>query len=704
MKRIVFSLTLLLACPTAAWAQDREVTEAPVLLMADEVSHDRELDIVTARGHVEIAQQGRVLLANAVTYNLKRDLITATGDISLLEPSGEVMFADYVELTGDLKTGVAEQIRLRLADNSRMAAVRGTRSGGVTSTMERAVYSACQDCPTDPSRPLVWQIKADRVVHDQTTKDIQYYDARIEMFGVPVAYTPYLSHPDPTVKRRSGFLPPSMGRGEDMGATIQIPYLYVLSPSQDFTFAPIFSSDEGAVLYGDHRVRFQNGEARTRASVTEDSNGEVRGHIDAQARFDLNETWRAGYEIARSTDDTYMRRYGFQRGQPWLVSRPYVEAFGSRTHLLAEAFSFQGLRETDDPGQSPFVLPSIQYSSAGEPGRFGGYWTMDASLLSLTRDEGTDSHRISMEAGYTLPYTAPAGDIYTFRASLRGDGYRVADLPGDEDGFAGRVVPEASLEWRYPFTRDRGTVQEVLEPIVLGAISPIGQNPDTIPNEDSRFIRFDPNNLFDPNHFTGLDLVEGGPRLTYGMRYGVYGEQGGYSSILVGQSWRLNEMALFQPEHGLDENFSDLVGKIVVSPGPWLDVAYSFRIDESDFQRHYDELSLSVGAKAARLWADYLFVDSPPGTGEFADREEVSLGLYVALTDRWSTNVFTRWALGDDPEPLTTGLHLVYDDECFTLAGSIIDNNTTDRDIGSGISVLLRVVFKTLGEVPLTFM
>src|SRR5690606_2763831 len=143
-------------------------------------------------GRVEIVQDTRMLVADQVSYNLKQDLVAASGNVTLAEPGGETLFTDYMELTGDLKEGVAQQIRAVLADNSRMAAASATRVGGDRTDFEDASYTACEPCRNKPdSRPL-WEAKAKRITHNQAEHTIEYRDVWMELGGVPVLYTPYL--------------------------------------------------------------------------------------------------------------------------------------------------------------------------------------------------------------------------------------------------------------------------------------------------------------------------------------------------------------------------------------------------------------------------------------------------------------------------------------------------------------------------------
>ena len=151
--------------------------EASLLLTADEMAYDRDLGVVTASGNVEISDDDRVLLADTVSYNQRLDVLTASGNIRLLEPTGEVVFAEYVELTGDMKDGIIRNLRILLSDKARIAATGARRSDGTVLEMRRAVYSPCNLCPDDPTRPPLWQLKAVKVVHDKPRQSLEYTDA-----------------------------------------------------------------------------------------------------------------------------------------------------------------------------------------------------------------------------------------------------------------------------------------------------------------------------------------------------------------------------------------------------------------------------------------------------------------------------------------------------------------------------------------------
>jgi LPS-assembly protein len=697
MMRLIAALLILALTVTGpAFAQPsrQSLANVPALIAADNITYDRELGIVTAEGSVEITQGERTLLADRVTYSEKDNRVTATGNVSVMEPSGDVMFADFAELTDEMKNGFVSGIRVLMADNTRMAGNTAERRDGNRTVLKRAVYSPCNLCAEDPSRAPVWQIRARQVVHDEADKEVRYRDATFEAFGIPIAYSPYFSHPDPTVKRQSGFLTPNVNRNNFFGVRTQMPYFWAIDESSDLTLTTQVTTKRGLQLAGDYRQRLTNGEYRvdgsvTRVADTDEPGMETRYHIRGQGRFAVGDYTRPGFDIFRASDDTYTRRYNVPDGSlNTLVSRVYSESFRDRDYLGLTAMTFQGLRKDDDPGQSPYVLPILDYQALGEPDRLGGRLGFNGNVLSLFRTEGTDTRRISGDLFWQRPFTAPMGDIYTVTASMRGDGYWVEDfLPAgsartaDERNFAGRAIPSLTMNWRMPFVRSEGKVQQIIEPIAEVVLSPYGGNPKFIPNEDSQSFEFDETNLFARNRFPGIDRVDSGPRASYGLRYGAYGFSGGYSEVFVGQSVRAHADDTFATDSGLDSNLSDYVTRVVVSPASYFSVVDRLRISQRDLEVRRHEVTGTIGPRSLQLGLTYAQLDRNTFTKELQDREAVAVSLNARLTEYYSFTGQHLRDLGSDGGPLRTLLGIRYLDECTELLFFVDRSDTIDRDI-----------------------
>ncbi len=698
--------------------------EVPALLSADEVEYDRERDIVTARGSVEIIQGGRALRADLITFDRARGVVNASGNVSLVEPTGDAVFADHAELTEDLREGAIRNFRALLADWSRLAGAAGQRSGGKLTTLRKVVYSPCAPCQEDPTRAPLWQIKAARATHDQEKATVRYRDAWVEIAGVPVLYTPYLEHPDGTVKRQSGLLLPSFGASNVLGPFYAQPLYLTLGRSADLTLEPMLFAKDNPLLAGEYQQQLRDGAFTLNASLTNahvyDDNATrtgrdtPRGHIAGKGRFDLDDDWRWGFDLARASQDTYLLRYKlFDRfrfiDRNTLTSRAFVEGFDGRSHALAQAYAFQGLRPEDDPGLAPFVLPMVDVHWVGTPDRRGGYVTARSYTYAVHRSEGTVAQRSAGVLGYTLPFTASTGEVWTLGASLQGDLFHIGD-PGQrddgfrpsQDGFDARAFPQVSLGWRWPLMRMAGAQRLIVEPIVAAVIAPRVGTQSRFPNEDSRAIDLDDTNLFRPNRYTGLDRLEGGPRVTYGVNVATRrADSGARAAMFLGQSYRFQRDNSVPFETGLSSNASNIVGRLQISPHEWLTGTWRFQTDQETYSAARNTGSLQLGPEAFNVTFAYTFVDRASQPTLPYDLEQLTTRISAHLDAHWRFVVRDTRAVGEESGQLRFNAALIYEDECFLFGVDVQRRRVGTRDDPPDSSIVLRVALRNLGEARL---
>jgi LPS-assembly protein len=743
---ILVALTLAIIAPGTTLAQGLTpgkfapasgAENQPALIKADEITYDESLSLVTARGHVEISQGNRVLLADVVTYNQKTTVMTASGNVSLMEPTGEVYFSNYAEFTNQMRDGVLATLRVLLTDNSRMAATGGKRTNGTTTEMRKGIFSPCDLCASDPSKPPLWQIKAFRIVHDGDAKEIEYRDAIMEFDGIPVFYTPYLSTPDPTVKRRSGFLFPSFGHQTSLGAVTKVPYFWAIDSDRDATITPILTSDQGPVLAAQYRQRFMNGAMSFEGSVTDgDSSGTnvpsgqktTRGHILGNGRFDVDETWRTGFNVARVTDSTYLPRYGFSagggslngpvgsvsgiNGSKELTTSAFVEGFNERNYARLSGYSFQDLNAGAVSGKTPFVMPLGQYNYVGTADRWGGRTSIDTSILGLTRDIGTDTRRVSVRPSWQTPFTSSGGSVTTFTTALQADAYDVNNVsqPNGQNfgGQTGRLVPQAMADWRYPLAKQHEHFTEILEPVAAVVTAPVGGNSPKIPNEDSQSVDFDDLNILSMSRYPGVDRVEGGEHIVYGLRWGGYGQSGASTSTFLGQSYSFQKHPDFGTASGLENNTSDIVGRLRITPADYFDFLYRFRTDADDLMFRRNEIGVAMGPPRFRITNDYSFLRASPNPTNAqlvtVNREQMATTAAILLNDHWNiagttVNDLTSATGG----PLYNSLSFTYHDECVTFTTTFFRRYTSagvssTNTVGPASGVFFNFIFKYLGE------
>jgi LPS-assembly protein len=608
-----------------------------------------------------------------------------------------------------------------LSDNSKFAAKQGNRDKHVASTLENAVYSPCHLCKENPEKPPLWQIKAEQVKWDEQKDDIIYHHAFLEMFGVPVAYSPYLSHPAPNVKRRSGFLAPTIGASSDLGAIVAVPYYWVISEDKDLTVVPTYIGKNTShfLLSGEYRQRFKTGEFKFAGSVTrgqliKDRNASpqnsFRGHVITMTRFNLNPKWRTGFDIERASDQTYLRKYTNLNlsTKTALVSKAYLEGFHGKNYASLEGYSFQGLRENDRQATTPFVLPVANYNYQSSSGKWGEYWHLDANAMALSRTIGVDMQRVSTTGGIYIPYTSSWGDVYTLGTKVRGDLYHSSVHTPNDDSRTfnysprARFFPQLYGLWRYPFLRGSASNTMIVEPIVGFVAAPLIGQHNAIPNEDSLIIEYNSYNLFSDSRFAGLDRIDGGSRANYGLNVDSYlkPQIPLKINLFFGQSYAFQKPRDYLRGTGLEKRWSDYVARLKLSYQDWIVLQSRLLMDRVHFMPRQNEFYAQLGKPVLNLQTLYTLLPRLPNDPQSVKGKQLTLTLNSQFHKNWNAFVTATRQLGvNDGGALSHGAGLGYTDECFTLSTTLTRTFFKDRDIKPGTTLLFRVVFKNIGEV-----
>lgn len=705
-------------------------------LVADQVGYDEEFGIFVARGNVEMQRDDKIVMADVLTYNERTKTLSASGNVAILMPTGDTIFGSYADITEDLNDGVIRDFRALLADESRLAANSAERINGNVLALRDPVYTPCAPCKEDPTRQPIWQVKADSAIQDDIEQTVTYRNARMEMWGIPMFWTPYFRHPAPGVKRQSGLLEPkySFSSGES-GYQIATPYFITLGTDKDITLTPILRIDGepeslGGVGVVEYRQRFRDGAIKLEGSGTsEDRYGddnrenvredEFRGHAAATGLFEINRDWRWGGNFKVATDKTYLRQYNL--GSPrWLQNQVWAEGFFGRSYFEARAYGFQttfltkrrrlrarGVENDDDT--APIVLPTVNYNFVGEPDSYGSYWGLDVGTQNILREDGREYVRMSAKPKWTLPYTSPLGDIYELSLSVQADLYdvngvdpeseNVNPIGGDEfDGTDGRIFPQGSLKWRYPFVRPGETITQIFQPIAQLVLAPNWGNDGNIPNEDSSDLAWDVARVFDADRIAGNDRVDNGSRINYGAQWLGYFGDGGSAEVFVGQSLRfLGDSTSNYNDSGLEGDLSTLVGRVSIAPKEWFRASYDFELDTDDMNVKRHEASVSVGANALWITGGYAYADNPP---RYEDDEEISLGVSSRYFDDWRFRAGATYDLQIDDFSIISS-SIDYQDECFGATFSVYyePDDDTRTEFSGELTGMVQFRFTNLGSV-----
>jgi LPS-assembly protein len=584
----------------------------------------------------------------------------------------------------------------------------------------KAVYSTCNLCAKNPTAPPLWQIRAHSAIDDEQHQRLEYTDAELQMFGVPVAYFPYFWNASPTAKRQSGLLVPSIGVNSHLGEFFAQPYYWVINDQSDATFTPLISTREWPELSVQYRLRFNKG-FFTMDGAAGYLDNSPQATIGLLGQYNINENWRAGLDVNRASSADFVRDYqlgNLLTGDPnTLTSNIYAEGFGEGAYSRIETRFYQGLNDTIINSELPIVLPRYQYNYIGRPDALGGTLSLDTGAFNVLRTTGTNTRRANLTVNWNRPFTGALGDLWSVTLHADAAAYNASQFNqqpnfGTRDDIdAARAYPAIATDFRWPFMRSSGAWgTQVIEPMAEVIVAPVegGSQLNKYPNEDSLDIfNFTDTNLFGFHRFGGIDRLEGGVRANIAM-HGVWYVGGTALDGLIGQSYRSVTDTWLPERTGLRDQVSDVVSRLSFTPTGWLDLTYRNRLSHQDLALRYQEATAAVGTPKFQVTGGYIYSDfdpyffydqpQPPPAGSpfFIPRNEVSLGASTRLGRyRFDGSVQRDLATG---KMVAAGADAIYEDECFIADVRFFRRFTDFNGDNGSTTVLLQFTFKTIGQ------
>lgn len=558
MKKFLFS-SFILCC--GFFRGEESIAAGISFLNSNETEYKN--DVIVCHGNVIIVYNKKVISADQISFDEKNDIIKSEGNVVMKDEYGNVYFADSFQVERNFKTGHVTNLKIITEDKTRLAAETCSIVDDEY-LLENVVFTSCYECTESGS--LTWQLKAKNVTFNPKNYTA-YQDALLEVYDMPVLYAPYLSHVSSNINRKSGFLIPKFSYTSQQGLSFQIPYLFSISDSQELIFKPIITSRIGHVPWIYYGYRFLHGEFNIDASLTGtksidtsnlneqtqkiESSG-YRGHIFSRFRYDLNNHWRAGFNVNLASDRYYLKRFSFfEEVDRTLESKVYLEGFNGRNYTMVKSSMYQ----SEYLDTAPNLLPMIEHSHYFQI--LGGTLNFNTAFMNLNFKNGRLAQKYICNPSWYKEILIPGGHIFDVNAVLSMQGLKVRESnKSDYDSYF-QAQPQLNLTWKWPLVVKSSLHNLIFTPVFGASIAGNKKNFDAFENP---FDEINESNVFSNNKSISPYNVDSGKRYFYGFNANGYSGSTNIYHFSLGQSVELTDLQKRLESSGMKYKRSNWVG------------------------------------------------------------------------------------------------------------------------------------------------
>ncbi|MFK8040425.1 MAG: LPS-assembly protein LptD [Rickettsiaceae bacterium] len=570
-----------------------------IFISADITKYDENKNFIYLQGNVQIITDTYYVIANSLLYDIKNDSLFAQGNVRISDNQNNIVYGNLVFFQDQLKKGIIDDLTLKLKNNSVLIASLAHKIDEDNIELIDASFTPCiihSNCSP------IWQISANNAYVKKD--DIVYKHVFFLVYGVPIMYLPYLSHPKPGSEGRSGILIPNMKYN-----TLAIPIYYRPKPNFEVLFTPRIGSDyrifelEANHLLPYGKYGMQTSYSKVQDIVTKQKTIDTKSnryYLFFNGNFNIN-NYHYDFSIKRVSDKAYLKNY-YHKSYPYLLSEISLNHIEDFNYFSITGLSFQGLRANNSKKTDPFVFPRIRTKNIfflNDDENI--YFTLKNNFIGYHQDVGNQLSRYSLFTSISDKIITDNGHIVNATLQNRKDVYFIRQSSLYNDNFyhhktLSRDIPEIHINWKYPIIYQLGYKTSILEPIVSftnGLNCKADKNKYFI---DPDKYELTPSNLFLSNHYSGIDYHEFGKRLSYGFNNTIAFNKN-YLNVFIGQ--------FLSDKNSITPNANkQIVGSSSIDVSN-INLHYKFRKDKK-WRAIIDEIGGNVNAYPLYLGCDII--------------------------------------------------------------------------------------------------
>ena len=580
----------LIIAEGAAYAKDSSGKE----IFAEKIIYNKKQATIKTEGKSTYADNGgNKLYADSFYYDINLKTIDAKNNVKYVDKEKNLLNFTSLKYYEETEKGSGKDLRATLADKSTLEGAEAEFDNklGTLTLLKENNYTPCENkknssetiqelCPD-------WSISTTQTIHDKNEKMVYHKNAILKIKNIPVFYTPYFSHPDPSVKRKSGFLPPSVKNFTDLGQTIKTPYFWAINENKDLTFTPIYYFDENSIFLTEYRQQNQNSKFYIDSSYTQgyknlnkkDNDGNIISRTGgSRNHFFLN--FLGSYKdllfsqndlevnIQRISQKNYLsvnqiNTEHVKQDVTSLNSNVILNSYQGSERIRIETAVYENLNIEEKDLKYQYTLPSLDYGNYFS--KFDQFININSSFAAKNFGEDSTQAYLTnqLNTGSNMKiFDFLPGVANTFKTSTKNINVQNQNIQDSKENFNTDTYFTAGIENSFPLFKINDNTEETLTPKILTKFTTGSM---TNANSTSKLLTYE--DIYSINRMNSITNPETGADIGYGIEYNMRKKNnlneiyldGSFSIGQVIKNKKLEEMP---SNSSLANKSSDFVGNI----------------------------------------------------------------------------------------------------------------------------------------------
>jgi len=548
-------------------------------------------------------------------------------------------------------------------------------------------------CKQEKEKCPPWAIYADEIIHKKKEKKIEYKNAWLKIYDKPVLYFPYFFHPDPTVKRQSGFLMPSFQSSNNSGTSLQIPYYKVISDKKDLTFSPRLFFDNNLLIQTEYRQANKNSDLTFDFSIFADNN-KTKNHFFADFSS-KNQNKTLDFHIETVNNDSYLKSQDIN--SQIINDRSSLNSYftyGSDSENSSLNISFEVYENLDKKKSDRFeyIFPNFEYEKKlYTDSEMSGEMDFASRGYRKMYETNIDESILVNDIKY-LSYPKINSNIDGLQTNYE---LLIRNLNSDsnnsdkyKNGVDQKILTTFIYDYQLPLKKENEFYSNYLSPKLS-----LRYSPNETKNNSNLNKKFTYENIYAIDRIDDT-AVEGGESITAGFEYSSKNKKNeNFYSLSLANIFRLNENPDLPKIYGISNKRSDIIGNFNFVPSKFFDFNYQFSLNKNLDASNYNLIKTNININNFVTSFEFLQEDN-----------YLSQDSYLSNTTRFSFNDSKSLSFGTSKnldKNITNYYNLIYEyqNDCLTAALEYNKSYYTDGDLKPEENLLFSIKIIPFGKI-----